>query len=216
MYDLAPRLQCSRPEALGFLILLWDFTAEVSIEGSIGRWSDGSIARACDWNQDPEVFINALVASGWLDRDPTHRLLIHDWPDHCERWVHAKLAKIGKKFAQATSVDATAVASQEPTAEPSPPRDRTEPNRTTKEGIELLGSIPSLVGPTGDPESDRRVCAGRSRHRIPRHDRLHRPTLDDRLDGAPLRRLRSRTENPKKQVTHHRVPIDSGITIDRM
>jgi hypothetical protein len=135
-YDLAARLGCSRATALGYLTLLWDFTAEVSTDGSIGRWPDGSIARACDWEGDPAEFVAGLTAAGWLDEDPTHRLLIHDWPEHCERWVTAKLAKLGKDFAQPTTSTASGSAepsterSAEATAEPSLPRDQTKPNQT--------------------------------------------------------------------------------------
>ena len=81
-FDLAARLKCSRPTALGYLTLLWDYTAEVATPGNIGKWSNGAIAGACDWHDDPDIFVGALVASGWLDEDDTHRLVIHDWADH--------------------------------------------------------------------------------------------------------------------------------------
>ena len=130
-YDLASRLGCSRPEALGFLTLLWDFTADMATDGSVGRWPDGSIAGACDWRGQADEFICALVDAGWLDRDPTHRLLVHDWHDHCERWVKAKLDKAGKKFATQTVEQTT-----EPTVEPTTERlcstrpNQTKPNQT--------------------------------------------------------------------------------------
>jgi hypothetical protein len=96
--DLSSRLQCTRPEAIGYLTLLWDFTAEYAIQGDIGKHADGAIARACDYQGDPEKFIQALVDARWLDIDPDHRLLIHDWSEHCERWVKLKIQKIGKTF----------------------------------------------------------------------------------------------------------------------
>lgn len=96
--DLASRLQCSRPEAIGYLTLLWDFTAEYAIQGDIGKHADGAITRACDYHGDPEKFIQALVDSRWLDIDPDYRLLVHDWSEHCERWVKLKIQKIEKKF----------------------------------------------------------------------------------------------------------------------
>jgi len=101
--DLAARLGCSRPEALGFLELIWDYAREFAPQGDIGKWPDGSIARACDWMEDPEEFIDAMVAAGWLDRDPTHRLMIHDWGDHCERWVKSKLKSLGLSLATPTA-----------------------------------------------------------------------------------------------------------------
>ena len=53
------------------------------------------IAKACDFAGDPETFISALVDARWLDQDDQHRLVIHDWSQHCENWVRAKAQKAG-------------------------------------------------------------------------------------------------------------------------
>ncbi len=96
--DLASRLGCSRPEAIGYLALLFDFCAEYAAQGDIGKWSNGAISRACDWGDEPESFIDALTGAVWLDNHDTHRLLIHDWSDNCDNWVRAKVKKLGLKF----------------------------------------------------------------------------------------------------------------------
>lgn len=140
-YDLAARLNVSRAEALGFLTLLWDFTAEVATQGNIGKWPDGAIAGSCDWRGDPSSFIESLVGAGWIDRSHDHRLIVHDWPDHCERWVKAKLDKLGQSFLECYLAggdpqsdvgdprpERSTVASVVGSVEASPPRDRTEPN----------------------------------------------------------------------------------------
>ena len=93
--DLASRLGVSRPEAIGYLMLLWDWTAQNAIAGDVGKWANGSIARGCDWMGDPDEFVNALVESRWLEQSEEHRLFIHDWAQHCENWVRAKAQKIG-------------------------------------------------------------------------------------------------------------------------
>ena len=97
-YDLASRLGISRPTAIGHLELLWDFTEEHARAGDVGRWPDGAIARACEWSGDPAEFVDALVGAGWLDRQPTHRLIAHDWPEHAQKWVRASLRNEGKTF----------------------------------------------------------------------------------------------------------------------
>lgn len=129
LFDLMARLECSRPEALGFLQLLWDFTAEYAIQGNVGKHADGAIAKACDWPGEPKAFIAGLVAAGWLDTDPEHRLLVHDWVDHCERWVKLKADKLGMSFIE-PSTETPVERSIEPTAETSPPRDQSDPDQT--------------------------------------------------------------------------------------
>ena len=120
--DLASRLGCSRPEAIWYLSLLWDFTAEYAIQGDIGKHANGAIARACDYSGDPEKFIAALVESRWMDIDPDYRLLVHDWSEHCERWVKLKAEKLGKSF-----IESFAKRSIKPSTEP-PVIDITEPS----------------------------------------------------------------------------------------
>ena len=153
LYDLADRLEIPHAHALGLLQgLIW-FTADHATAGDIGKWPDGAISRGSGWGGDSAHFIEALVASGWLDRNDDHRLVMHDWPDHTESWVRAKLARLGQAFlacyqvpAEATAEaipEATAEATAEPpgetaeaTAEPAPEAiperntNRTEPNRT--------------------------------------------------------------------------------------
>ncbi len=90
---LAALLDVDRPTALGYLTLLWDYTGEVAIQGNIGKWPNDVIAAACDWPRGADEFIDALVAARWLDISKTHRLLIHDWADHRERWVAKKLER---------------------------------------------------------------------------------------------------------------------------
>lgn len=95
LYDLAARLDCSRPEAIGFLTLMWDFVASYATAGDIGRHPDGTIARCCDYMANPAIFIRALVDAGWLDESDEHRLVVHGWADHCPTWVRAKAQKAG-------------------------------------------------------------------------------------------------------------------------
>jgi len=44
------------------------------------------------------TMIDALVASGWMDRDLAGRLVIHDWPDHADDAVHMRLARARQLF----------------------------------------------------------------------------------------------------------------------
>lgn len=129
--DLAARLGVERPAALGFLTLLWDFTAEYAIQGDVGKWPNAVIASACDYRADPDSFVEALVKSKWLDEDTMHRVVIHDWPHHCERWVKLKMGKLKLTFLQCYGpIEDSPDDSIEPSIERSPSRDRTEPNQS--------------------------------------------------------------------------------------
>lgn len=97
-FDFAARLGIELPTAIGHLELLWAFTGKQSPQGDIGKWPDGSIARACYWMGDPAAFMRALQESGFVDHHPEHRALIHDWPEHAPRWVRSKLKTLGKAF----------------------------------------------------------------------------------------------------------------------
>lgn len=135
--DLAARLQCTRPEAIGYLTLLWDFTAEYAIQGDIGKHANGAITRACDYQGDPEKFIQALVDSRWLDADPDYRLLVHDWAEHCERWVKLKIQKIGKSFIKPLTERSIEASTEEPVidiTEASPSCDQSNPNQSKPTG----------------------------------------------------------------------------------
>ena len=96
--DLAARLDASIPQVIGHLELLWAFVAQKTPRGNIGKWPDGTIARAAQWTADPSVFVTALHEAGFIDASVEHRFIIHDWPDHCPRWVKAKLKKLGMEF----------------------------------------------------------------------------------------------------------------------
>lgn len=79
--------------------MLWQFTSDYCPNGGIGKFTDEQIAQAVDWRKPPEQLITALVESKWLDKNVHHRLVVHDWAEHCEDSVHARLARAGEYFA---------------------------------------------------------------------------------------------------------------------
>jgi hypothetical protein len=99
--DLAEKLGCGRPEALGYLELLWDFTAEIAPRGDIGRFSDRRIEAALDWfgrGKPAGKLVKALVEAKWIEVDAECRLWVHDWKDHCDEAVKKKLSRAGLSF----------------------------------------------------------------------------------------------------------------------
>lgn len=98
MYELADRLHINNAWAVGIMEMLWHFTSKFAPRGDIGRYSDQHIARNLQWPHAPEILIDALVKSRWLDEDETHRLIVHDWSEHCETGVNTFLAKRRQTF----------------------------------------------------------------------------------------------------------------------
>lgn len=145
-------LAIGRPQALGHLQLLWWFTADMAPRGDVGKWDDESIADACDWDGDPAKFVEALVATRWLDRHEQAeiRLIVHNWMDHCEQSVLNKLKAARDKSGTGSDQGATGVP---PGSDPSGTRVRpgslTEPNRTkpnqTRTGPGSAGAFSKLT-----------------------------------------------------------------------
>lgn len=88
--------------AVGILEMLWHFTAEFCVEGDIGKLSDEEIADAVGWEGDSSDLIGALVSCRWLDdfqnfpefSGTRHRLMVHDWRQHCDDYTKKKLKDI--------------------------------------------------------------------------------------------------------------------------
>jgi hypothetical protein len=96
---LARALQIQRWGAIGLMESLWHLTDREAPQGNIGKLTDDDIAHALDWRKEPKLLIDAYVAAGLLDTSDEHRLIVHDWPEHCQDAVHARLARSGMYFA---------------------------------------------------------------------------------------------------------------------
>ncbi|HPO07385.1 MAG TPA: hypothetical protein PLZ55_01855, partial [bacterium] len=53
------------------------------------------------YDGDADALIEALVAEAWLDEHPVHRLVVHDWHDHCEDYLKKRVERAGLTFASA-------------------------------------------------------------------------------------------------------------------
>lgn len=93
--DLAARLSLPHAYAFAHVAYLFNAAADIAAQGNIGKWPNGVIARKSEWTGDPDTFVTAMISAAWLDSHahPDVRLLIHDWPDHAERFVKAKLSR---------------------------------------------------------------------------------------------------------------------------
>jgi hypothetical protein len=91
MRRLARALQVPLYAANGLVMRLLHFTADHAPRGDVGRFNDQDIADACCWDREPAELVGGFTESGWLDRHPQCRLAVHDWYEHAEDSVHARV-----------------------------------------------------------------------------------------------------------------------------
>lgn len=97
--ELAAELDIPLLYAAGVLESLWHWTAKYCPRGDIGRYSNRAIASGIHWTGDPDKLAEALVCSKWVDQSDEHRLVVHDWADHCDNYTHDALKLSGQDFA---------------------------------------------------------------------------------------------------------------------
>lgn len=89
-----PERPCDKADAVGILEGLCNhFAPRSAPQGNIGRCTNREIAVGVGSSRDPDELVQALIASGWLDEHPEHRLLIHDWEQHADEAVRKWLIR---------------------------------------------------------------------------------------------------------------------------
>lgn len=150
---LAGYLDISKIHAAGIIGGLLNYTADVAPQGNIGKWPDEVIARACDWDGDPNEFVNALAKAGWLDEhpDPKHRFIIHDLEDHAENWWKQKVKKLNLEFIKLPQCedDFSPAVAQKP---PSPGPAVAQPSPSVR-------PRPSILQTSSNPSSSQQLLA---------------------------------------------------------
>jgi len=83
---------------LGWLEAIWHFTGRFTPQGNIGKYPDDTIEAWVEWDGKPGELIAALIRAAWLNADPTHRLLVHDWAQHADKATKNALARAKLAF----------------------------------------------------------------------------------------------------------------------
>ena len=92
--------------AVGLLHCLWWWAIDYAPDGDLTRFDPEDIAIACEWEGEPEAIIEALVVSGFLDRDSHGSLCIHDFHDHIGKYQsRAEADSAAKREARAKRRD---------------------------------------------------------------------------------------------------------------
>jgi hypothetical protein len=96
---LAATMKIPLLHALGIIEALFIRTYDSAPRGDIGRLTNSDIALDIHHEGDPDELIAALIAAGFLDEDPVHRLVIHDWHVHCNNSTNYRVARSGLNYA---------------------------------------------------------------------------------------------------------------------
>ena len=91
-------LRVPRWQAVGVLEMLWHATRRETPCGDIGKLSNEDIAASMEYLGDENELVAALIKTGWIDEHEKYRLVIHDWSQHCDLWVHAQVARMQMWF----------------------------------------------------------------------------------------------------------------------
>lgn len=78
---LARLLGISRPAAVGHLHYFWWWALDYARNGDVTRYDALQIVTGSLWDGDETLFVDAMLAAGFLERDGD-RLLIHDWDEY--------------------------------------------------------------------------------------------------------------------------------------
>jgi hypothetical protein len=140
---LQRRLGESRRGIIGLLEGLWLSTAKNCPTGDIGRFTNEEIAIMVDWEGDPDLLVDSLIECGWLDVCSDHRLIVHDWSDHCPQYVRGNLKKHGREII----AEPTKQPPKEPTKQPPKEPAKQPPKEPAKQPTMDGATKPSLAKP---------------------------------------------------------------------
>lgn len=92
----ARKLSITTPQMVGHLHMLWHWCLSYAPVGDISNIDTIDIADAVMWDGDENVFINALIEVGFIDRDGEN-ICIHDWQDYGGKLVEQREREAERK-----------------------------------------------------------------------------------------------------------------------
>ena len=77
------------PQTIGHLCLFWLWCVDGTEDGSLADLDAQDIADAAGWMGDPDVFLDAMIASDFIEKT-SDGLEIHDWKDYIGRLLEQR------------------------------------------------------------------------------------------------------------------------------
>ena len=133
---LMANLDISKCHAIGILESIWHMGMRYAPCGDIGKHTDGTIATHIGWGGDVDLLITALLNAGWLEAHQQHRLIIHDWQDHCDQTTKRFVTSHNLSFVSSGPANASTMRANDSLPVPVPvpvpePEPESEPDNNT-------------------------------------------------------------------------------------
>jgi hypothetical protein len=88
--------------ALGILEAFWHHVTDYFEDGDVTNLRPSVFVRSIRYQGDAAQLWSALLDAGFIDQTPEGRLLVHDWPEHCNDYIHTRFYRSLKMFANGT------------------------------------------------------------------------------------------------------------------
>ncbi len=94
---MARLLGIQRVHAVGHLHALWYFGLDHAQQGDLSRYDAFDLAAAAEWDGDPQLFTDAIVSAGFIDRSEDGSLCLHDWYDYAGKLIERRRTDAERK-----------------------------------------------------------------------------------------------------------------------
>jgi hypothetical protein len=99
--DLAGRLGIMEPFALGLLEAFWNWVGKYHPAGDVTNVRPALLASSIRFRGDADALWRELQDCGFVDM-ADGQLIVHDWSDHADDFIHTTLARRCERFADGT------------------------------------------------------------------------------------------------------------------
>jgi hypothetical protein len=189
----------SLPDTIGNLHLLWWWALDFAPTGDLTRFAPDQLTADLDLlGVTPEQFIEAMVQSGFLDREEDGVLCIHDWPDY-QRPVYTRRTSSRRSGMPGPPPISNSARKSVPAPEQGAPS--SAPREPKLVGLALRAG--RRIPPSATAENEIDTDAVRADPNIPALDSAN--TLSNTFTADPEHQSETRT------FTHHTSAGDVGV-----
>ena len=93
LFDAADELEITPPHMMGLLVSFWLWALDNAPKGDLAGITPRMIARAAQWDGEPEKLAETLIRAGWIDENEDGALEIHDWYEYAGKLIDQRQAE---------------------------------------------------------------------------------------------------------------------------